>query len=307
MVCYRPLEGYRTPGGQLAFAKRHGYSDLPVTVACGQCIGCRLERSRQWAIRIMHEASLYESNVFLTLTYRDEDLPSNGSLVLEHTQKFMKRLRKKYTGRKIRFYSCGEYGETTGRPHYHSILFNHDFEDKKYLKSTENDHRIYTSEILDKIWSHGDCYIGSVTFESAAYCGRYVMKKLTGAREAEYGDLVPEFQTFSRNPGVGAPWLHKYKTDVFPNDFCVVNGQKVRVPSYYDEKLKEPLIGTWVVDDKDPKYKSFYPSLQRTPTELRKAKRLRSALKHSEDNTPERLAVREELQQRRIERLSRNY
>lgn len=303
MPCYHPLQGYRTPGGQLAFAKRNGYSDLPVTVACGQCVGCRLERSRQWAIRIMHEASLYPDNVFLTLTYSDPELPPNGSLVLEHHQKFMKRLRKNL-GRKVRFYACGEYGETTHRPHYHYILFNLDFEDKKFLKQTENGHNIYTSEFLDRTWSHGDCYIGSVTFESAAYCGRYVMKKLTGSRKSEYGDLLPEAQWFSRNPGVGAPWLSKYKTDVYPNDFCIVNGSKVRVPTYYDNKTTEPINGEWGQDYTG--FPIFYPSLQRTPTELRKAKRKRSAIKHSHDNSPERLAVREEIQKLRIERLSRS-
>lgn len=252
----------------------------------------------------MHEASLYPDNVFLTLTYSPEKLPSSGSLVLEHWQKFMKRLKRRCGDRSIRFYMCGEYGETNGRPHYHAILFNFDFKDKEYLKSTEQGHHIYTSDFLDRVWSHGDCYIGSVTFESAAYCGRYVMKKLTGAREAEYGELLPEFQTFSRNPGVGAPWLAKFKTDIFPVDYCIVNGKKVRVPGYYDNKTAESKLGE--VREDEHGFPIFYPSLKRTPTELRKGKRRRSALKHSHENTPERLAVREEIQQLKIQRLTRS-
>ena len=165
MVCFHPIEGYRAPNGQVVFAKRHGWSDLKVQISCGQCGGCRLEYSRQWAMRILHESSLYQDNVFLTLTYRDEDLPPHDSLDLRDWQLFMKRLKKRHGGRKIRFFHCGEYGETTHRPHYHAILFNFDFEDKKFLKQTETGNYLYTSDKLDGIWQKGDCYIGSVTFE----------------------------------------------------------------------------------------------------------------------------------------------
>lgn len=82
MPCFRPLKGYKsrvrnrdTGKRSIVFNPREGFHDLPVTLPCGQCIGCRLERSRQWAIRCAHEASLYEENCFITLTYRDEDLP----------------------------------------------------------------------------------------------------------------------------------------------------------------------------------------------------------------------------------------
>ena len=68
------------------------------TIPCGQSIGCRLERCRQWAVRCMHEASLYSSNCFLTLTYRPEDLPECASLVPDDLTKFIKRLRKAHCG-----------------------------------------------------------------------------------------------------------------------------------------------------------------------------------------------------------------
>lgn len=306
MVCTRPIEGYRAPGGQVVFSKRHGWSDLPITVPCGQCLGCRLEKSRQWAMRIMHEASLYEDNSFLTLTYSEANLPEDSSLVLEHHQLFMKRLRKRHAGRIIRFYHCGEYGDTTLRPHYHTILFNLDFADKRYLKTTETGSKLYISDQLDELWSLGDTYIGSVTFESAAYCGRYVMKKLTGARKSEYGSRVPEYSTMSRRPGVGAPWLSKWKRDVFPHDFCVFNGRKVRVPKAYDQLMinQETPLGEWVSDATGvPVWK---PSILSTPMELTKRKRIRSASKHSENQTRDRLDVIEELTQLRVDRLARS-
>ena len=254
----------------------------------------------------MHEASLYECNSFLTLTYAPEKLPDDESLVLRDHQLFLKRLRKKYAPNRIRFYHCGEYGDTTLRPHYHTIVFNLDFEDKKYLKTTETGSKLYTSQILDGIWSHGDCYIGDVTFESAAYCARYVMKKLTGARKSEYGSRAPEYATQSRNPGIGAPWLEKWKTDVFPKDFCIMNGRKVRVPKRYDQLMiaKETKLGSWETDHTG--FPIWMPSIRSTKMELTKRKRIRSAAKHSENQTRERLDVIEELTELRAQRLVRN-
>lgn len=304
MVCYHPIQGYRAPGGQIAFAKRHGYSDLPISIPCGQCIGCRLEYSRQWAMRILHESSLYRDNVFLTLTYSDDNLPTDASLRLRDWQLFMKRLKKRLKGRQIRFFHCGEYGDTTHRPHYHAILFNIDFEDKKHLKTTDRGDRIYTSAFLDEVWEQGDCYIGSVTFESAAYCGRYVMKKLTGNRKSEYGSREPEYCTQSRRPGIGKPWLEKWKTDVFPNDFCVINGKKVKVPKYYDALVKSPDSYQWEWDEND-KHLKFVGTLSLTESEKRSGARTQKARKHAHDNLPDRLAIREEIQQQRITRLAR--
>jgi len=255
-------------------------------------------------MRILHESSLYRDNQFLTLTYADEHLPAHDSLELRDWQLFMKRLKKRLKGRQIRFYQCGEYGDTTHRPHYHAILFNIDFEDKKLLKVTARGDRIYTSAFLDEVWGLGDCYIGSVTFESAAYCGRYVMKKLTGNRKSEYGSRVPEFSTQSRRPGIGKPWLEKWKTDVFPNDFCVINGKKVKVPKYYDALVKSPDSYHWEWDETE-KHLKFCGTLSLTESEIRTGARIRKARKHECDNSPERLAVREEIQQQRISRLAR--
>lgn len=253
----------------------------------------------------MHEASLYEQNSFLTLTYNDKHLPADYSLVLEHHQLFMKRLRKKYEGRLIRYYHCGEYGDNTLRPHYHTIVFNLDFADKKYLKKTESGSMLYTSHELDGIWSYGDCYIGNVTFESAAYCGRYVMKKLTGSRKSEYGSREPEYSTMSRRPGIGSPWLKKWKSDVFPHDFCVMNGKRVRVPKAYDQLMlgAESPIGEWVPDETG--FPVWKPSIKSTPMELTKRKRIRRAAKHADNQTRDRLDVIEELTQLRVDRLVR--
>jgi hypothetical protein len=148
MSCFHPLQMYhsRTPGQKYTFKLREAWNDLgTIPVKCGQCSGCKLENARQWAIRIKHEASMHPQNSFITLTYDNEHLPPTGTLVLKHWQDFMKRLRKKYSHKKLSFYHCGEYGEKQGRPHYHAIIFNHQFSDLIPIPRKKD---LHTSEIL---------------------------------------------------------------------------------------------------------------------------------------------------------------
>jgi hypothetical protein len=299
MPCYHPVTAYYSKkvnaSGKrsLVFDKFRSYDGTPIKISCGQCVGCRLERSRQWAVRCVHEASLHDDNCFITLTYSPEHLPEYGSLALPDFQKFMKRLRKKF-GKNIRFFHCGEYGDTYGRPHYHACLFNVDFPDKKLWKEV-NGNRLYTSEILNKLWPYGHSSIGEVTFESAAYVARYIMKKITGkAAKAHYerfdletGEVVnitPEYTTMSRRPGIGKGWIDKYKSDVYPHDFVVMNKAKMRPPRYYDDQ---------------------YDAVAPFTMELVKEKRVDDMEKYVDNNTEERLNVRERVQEARLEKLKR--
>ena len=194
-------------------------------------------------MRCLHEASLYDDNAFITLTYDDANLPPGGSLNYSDFQKFMKRLRKKIGGN-VRFYCGGEYGEQLMRPHFHACLFGYDFPDKVYYKKTGSGEVIYTSKLLESLWPFGLCSVGAVSFESAAYIARYCVQKVTGdLAEAHYRvitddgeiiDRVPEFNRMSLKPGIGARWLEKYRSDVFPRDYVVIRGVKTKPPKYYD-------------------------------------------------------------------------
>lgn len=302
MPCYHPLRAFRSPGlnpetgrFRVTFKPQRGYVDLEFKVPCGQCIGCRLERSRQWALRCMHEADLHSSNCFLTLTYSDEHVPLYNSLCLRHFQLFMKRLRKRF-GTGIRFLHCGEYGETTLRPHYHALLFGFDFPDKEFYLTQRSGHRLYTSKILDDLWGLGICWIGSVSFESAAYVARYVLKKITGFDAEQHyevidpatgevvGRRVPEYATMSRRRGIGGDWFEKFSADVFPSDFVVRDGVQMRPPKAYDKLLER-------VD----------PDLMRRV----RAARVVEARRYEADNTKDRLAVREEVKEAQVLSLKR--
>ncbi|AZL82677.1 replication initiator protein [Apis mellifera associated microvirus 3] len=298
MTCYHPLSAWRVEGqSALMFSypnTRKFYIREALEVPCGQCIGCRLERSRQWAIRCIHEAQLHEKNCFITLTYAPEHLPNPPTLVLSHWQKFMKRLRKRY-GSKIRFFHCGEYGEKFRRPHYHACLFNHDFPDKKLWKVV-NGQNYYISEQLNELWPFGFSTIGEVTFESAAYVARYILKKQTGdgahdyythvdPATGEWSEIRPEYVTMSRRPGIAAGWFEKYRADVYPHDYVVVRGRKMRPPKFYDRRLQALSL---------PDYE-----------EVQMLRHI-EAQKYVDNCTEERLAVREAVQEARLKQLPRS-
>lgn len=243
MPCFYPIRAWRgkrlskTGKRPLVFRRSEGFKDMQLDVSCGRCIGCRLERSRQWALRCVHESSLHASNSFVTLTYDDKHLPSGGTLVLRDFQLFMKRLRKRF-GPGIRFFHCGEYGDRFWRPHYHACLFGFQFPDLR-LWSVRNGVSLYTSEICQEVWQNkGYCVVGDVTFESAAYVARYVMKKITGEAAAEhYKGRLPEYVTMSRRPGLASAWFDKFQGDVFPHDYMIINGKKCKVPRFFDDKF----------------------------------------------------------------------
>lgn len=300
MPCYHPLPGYMTPwvgeSGKPAwkFSRSKKLLD-PVRVPCGRCVGCKLERARQWTVRQVHHASLRELNCFLTLTYDDEHLPQDGSLNPYHLTTFLKRLRRLVQrdtpGHRIEYFACGEYGDELGRPHYHANIFGMEFNDKTPWKKTETGAVIYRSDALSKLWPHGFATIGELTPESAAYLARYTMKKVHGSKAArhytkvdlETGEvtrLTGEFVRMSLKRPLGKSWLTAFKSDVYPSDFVVVQGAKQKPPRFYDKQLSET---------------------ERTPIkENRKA-----FAKASPDNTQARLDVREQVKLAKIKQLKR--
>lgn len=305
MPCFHPLRAFKTSDGGVVFTEHATYDiTAQLSLPCGQCIGCRLERSRQWAMRCLHEASLHEDNCFLTLTYDDKNLPTTGSLFYEDYQLFMKRLRKY---KPCRFYMCGEYGEETFRPHYHACIFGLQFPDRTLLKTTKAGSKIYTSETLLRLWPHGLSSIGDVNFESAAYVARYCMAKQTGDNakhayrrystevdeihmdmstgEIYSHELVPEFNKMSLKPGIGANWFQKYQHDVYPHDYVVINGKEVKPPKFYD---------------------TLYERVNPVGAEHVKFLREQAGRSRYDDNTPERLAVKEKVKQASIKQLKRS-
>jgi hypothetical protein len=229
----------------------------------------------------MHENQMHEESCFITLTYNEEHITHGGkgyTLYPRDLQLFLKRLRKKY-GEKIKFFACGEYGEKKGRPHYHAVLFGIDFKDRFEIPN-KGENPLYTSVLLQQLWSEnkipiGDVSIGDVTFESASYVARYIMKKKLGKSSVFYKreGKEPEFTRMSRRPGIGTSWYEKYSSDVYPHGYCVIRGGiKSPPPKYYNNKyeLTNPLEYS-----------------------ILKEQREKEALKRASDNTKSRLATKE--------------
>lgn len=290
MACYHPVKGFRTPHG-VVFSELARYEILgEVMLPCGMCIGCRMRRAADWTLRCMHEASLWPENCFVTLTYGRDRLPAGSSLCHEDFQGFLKRLRWHFGAgplRPIRYFMCGEYGPLNLRPHYHACLFNVDFRSDSVPAGKSGAGAVfYDSPTLAKLWTHGRVSVQPLTRETAGYCARYIMKKQLGPRADAEGDARrPEYAAMSLKPGIGAGWLDKYFSDVYPHDYVVADGTKQPVPKYYDKLLKR---------------------IDARQLEDMQAGRVAAASVHVADQTPERLAVREVVHNARVSKLSRS-
>lgn len=243
MPCTRPLKGwYKEDGGFSISGGKGAYPKQHMSVPCGQCMGCRIAKTNTWATRIMHEAQMHEISAFITLTYDEENFPERGSINKEHLQLFIKRLRKYIQPQKIRYYACGEYGDTFQRPHYHLIIFNYWPEDAKIIKET-NYGNLFSSEKLNQIWKKGYVGIGGVAYESAAYTAKYITKKITGTEAHDhYFHRVPEFSLMSTRPGIGYDWFKKYHSQTLELKTVISRGRERSIPTFYKRKLKEESV-----------------------------------------------------------------
>lgn len=287
MVCYHPNLAYQHKfkvnpntgrplivvvgkSGTPPFSTANPSSDwIEKYVRCGQCIGCRLDNARSWGVRGVHEAKMHDKASFLTLTVDDEHMywsTQSGEQTLNYdvVQKFFKRLRKN-TGQSFRYICCGEYGSNTHRPHYHVLLYGLDFkEDRYFYKLNKYGDPYFISPFLDDTWQQGNCCIGQVNFQTCAYVGRYVTKKLNGEQgKKEYEHIDEPFIHASNRPGIGAIWFEQFHKDVYPYDRCVINYngnmRLVRPPRYYDKLLEkmDPEMYDYVKSKREEKAEKF--------------------------------------------------
>lgn len=287
MPCYHPVTAYLPlDGGKLSFFEVK--DSRTIRVPCRQCIGCRLMRQNSWAVRMLCEAQMHPVNWFITWTYDDEHLPRDGSLKYSDMQACHHRLRKAFGS--FRFFCAGEYGDSFGRAHFHSINFGLNITDLDVVK-TSSKTPIYRSKILERCWGKGNVFIGTVTPQSVRYCASYTLKKITGARADEHyrrvdpetGELIfvaPEGAWMSRRPGLGATWFDKYWPECVVHKSVVgAGGKKQRLPTYFNNR-----INAW---DDDALVCTIQAEFLASAEAHRKSKNF------DWDNTPERLAIRE--------------
>lgn len=242
----------------------HGFQLIP----CRHCWACQLNYSAEWATRIMLEAKQTPGqNWFITLTYDDEHLPImekieakegtyendgtwNGCLYEKHMQTFINSLRKHFERQgieNIKYFYCGEYGETTQRPHYHIILLHCPLriEDFKSAHIDTNFKAHWKSKEIEQYWTKGITDIAELEWSCAAYVARYCTKKLTfDADKTKYYEVgkIPEFIRMSR--GIGFDWYTEHKGEIYKTDEIIMktikgNVGSVKPPKAFDRKLKE--------------------------------------------------------------------
>lgn len=227
---------------------------------CGKCINCRLKQSRDWANRMVCEAKYHDENYFVTLTYDDDHIEhlkryvvddETGealpvlSLSKKDAQDWQKRLRinvDRRDGSKLRFYTAGEYGSETHRPHLHAIVFGLHLDDLEPLKKSKLGHQYYTSAFLEQSWQHGYVLVAPITWETCAYVARYVTKKLDGEFKDFYSifGIEPEFSLKSLKPAIGGQYYEDHKDEIYRYDELIIStdhgGKTERPPQYYDRK-----------------------------------------------------------------------
>lgn len=270
MSCYHPLIGIptgcktvngkeklwiRSSSQSADFQLEIDCNKYAVKIPCQKCIGCRLDLSRQWADRMILEMDHTKKGIFVTLTYDNEHIPIcqytedgiplYGTLDVRDCQLFLKRLRKYFTGKEIRFYLAGEYGSNTLRPHYHAILFGlglDDFYDLQPHGKNELGQQYFISNTLAKIWNNGFVLLSDVSWKTCAYVARYVTKKWTGPYAIDYAvrNCMPEFSLMSRRPGIAGYWLEDHGFPKYANiSVSDQEGSKtIQIPKYFLSKLE---------------------------------------------------------------------
>ncbi|AZL82863.1 replication initiator protein [Apis mellifera associated microvirus 23] len=264
MRCTSPRTvGFKSDGRTIAWSQKHFSKEFATfELPCGQCLECRLEYARQWAVRCIHEAKMYEDNSFITLTYDDDHLKS-PKLQYRDFQLFVMRLRSKiradvrasigkanwclltekekkveYEKRSIGIFVTGEYGDKNKRPHWHALLFNWRPRDCEYKYSNDRGDKVFSSKTLDALWPYGLAELGSVTFESAGYCARYAAKKLSHGRDDEH-DYHPISKKSSKH-AIGKKFLEKFWPDIFNHGYIILqDGNKCSIPRYYEKWLSK--------------------------------------------------------------------
>lgn len=184
MNCKKPL---KSPGRTGAFHP------------CRQCMACRIDKSREWRNRILIESRLHDHSCFVTLTYGPEHEPEGRTLVRRHVQLFLKKLRKLYPPRSIRYFGVGEYGDTGGRPHYHVCLFGVSLLDEHNVRRAWVD--------SEKGEPRGFIKVDELNSGTAGYVSQYVVKKWTNGKDSyvaqQLRGRLPEFPFMSLRPGIG--------------------------------------------------------------------------------------------------------
>lgn len=256
LQCLKPVLAYMNADGTSSFR------ETSETIGshyrrCGVCAACLGHRVMQWSTRVRHEGMLHDHVSVLTLTYDDDHLPQDGSLVRSHLTQFIEKVRYRYRGQIVRFFGCGEYGEKSLRPHYHLILFGPEIVDKVPARKGKSGQVLYSSQLLDECWDNrGFVVCEEFHVQAAAYIAAYIMKKKdfdsdeNGFYEAVDPDgvisrRVAPFVTSSQRPAIGDSFFFKYRDSIYGPSGIVLDGKPCPPVKRYDELMRLHFPDEW--------------------------------------------------------------
>lgn len=246
MSCYHP------------FQRQDPRTNMTYQCPCGWCIGCRIDRRKQWQMRVdLTRQSFYVkhpdySTYFVTLTYRDQFLPKHGVSVHD-ARNFIKRLRERIYRKSIwdylvshglestmdcstvekqklvprpdlKFYLASEYGEKRGRPHYHAVIMLP---------------KQYASEIRNS-WPQGRVEYDFCRKGGVRYVLKYMDKQYSRNSDLNLdlyakNGLEPPFCLKSQ--GLMRDYIEQNLDRIKNDGYVMYNGSPRAVPRYYADKF----------------------------------------------------------------------
>lgn len=217
----------------------------PVVKSCGKCESCRRQHVTRIATACEQHMRLESASCYLTLTYDEEHLPENGTLVKKHVDRFIDALRKwiavnkddpkwnkAYFGNhqgKFKRVVSGEYGSKTDRPHYHLFIMGFDFPDKEPLPFKKDGKQLFRSKILQHYWPYGTVDYKNADPGAAKYVIKYAMKEKLHGKEyhEQYEQRGLALPFVSVSQGIGAEYAQKYQEELFRNGTFISDGKEV--------------------------------------------------------------------------------
>lgn len=217
------------------------HGGLSSLVRCGNCVYCRIRKKQSWVGRLLLERSSHLHASFLTLTYGD------APEVLDYRdfQLFLKRFRHEVGS--FRYFAVGEYGEKSGRAHWHAIIFGVELGD---------------GFVNLKSWDLGFVFAGTVNAASIGYVAGYTMKWQDRTKRP--------ITRMSRNPGIGLDQIERFGAECaravlssWPTHIGV-SGKNYPVCDTALEKFKKGYLeaGGSVFRELSPEERSVYSRLE---------------------------------------------
>jgi hypothetical protein len=210
-------------------------------VPCTKCLNCRIQNSREWSLRLMHERAYYDHSGFFTFTFSDVGLANRevapwrmySSVDRAELVKLMKRLRAKVAPRRLKYFAVGEYGEKYCRPHYHAIIFGEDISTVDWtMEGTDPKYGIPYGSLPE--WPYGHTYIGTVETDSCRYVAEYLQKEMR-SRYNHGGVRADSFKIVSQ--GIGQRYCRDNARKLRRLLHDTQDGARVGIPRQYREWL----------------------------------------------------------------------